>query len=79
MNMLQETRHAARLNSRDVHYHLQLVNIESIMDLHYNLNISSEATCYGDRVSLVMYSFIEPSMVISMYGAMIGIREVPFS
>ena len=69
MNMLLETRHAARLNSRVVHSHLQLVNIELIMDLNYSLNILSEATCCKNQ----------PLRVISMYGEMISINEVAFS
>ena len=79
MNMLLETRHAARLNSRVVHSHFQLVNIELIMDLNYSLNILSEATCCKNLSYLVVYSFIEPLRVISMYGAIISIDEVAFS
>ena len=78
MSMLLETQHAARLNSRVVHCHLQLVSIELIMDLNYNLTILSKATCknqtYSESVSLVVYSFIEPLREISIFRVMVGIK-----
>ena len=77
MSMLLETQHAARLNSRvvHVHCHLQLVNIELIMDLNYNLTILSKATCKNsESVSFVVYSFIEPLREISIFRVMVGIK-----